>query len=110
MYIVAKRKWRYPLSIEREYAKILVAYVKQKIQTIKTFLPDLEALAQNYNAASTDVLLDLIARKTQDAGNVYMRASNRTTRQNLTAFVIASLARDWPVLQATGRMRTTCRH
>ena len=70
MYIVAKRKWRYPLSIEREYAKILVAYVKQKIQTIKTFLPDLEALAQNYNAASADVLLDLIARKTQDAGSM----------------------------------------
>lgn len=70
MYIVAKRKWRYPLSIEREYAKVLVAYVKQKMQTIKTFLPDLEVLAQNYSAASADVLLDLIARKTQDAGSM----------------------------------------
>lgn len=70
MYIVAKRKWRYPLSIEREYAKVLVAYVKQKMQIIKTFLPDLEALAQNYSAASADVLLDLIARKTQDAGSI----------------------------------------
>ncbi len=70
MYIVAKRKWRYPLSIEREYAKILVAYVKQKMQIIKTFLPDLAALAQNYSAASADVLLDLIARKTQDAGSM----------------------------------------
>lgn len=75
MYIVAKRKWRYPLSIEREYAKILVAYVKKKMQIIKTFLPDLEALAQNYSAASTDVLLDLIARKTQDAGSMQAQVS-----------------------------------
>lgn len=70
MYIVAKRKWRYPLSIEREYAKILVAYVKQKMRIIKTFLPDFETLAQNYSAASADVLLDLIERKTQDAGSM----------------------------------------
>lgn len=70
MYIVAKRKWRYPLSIEREYAKILVVYVKQKMRIIKTFLPDFETLAQNYSAASADVLLDLIERKTQDAGSM----------------------------------------
>lgn len=89
MYIVAKRKWRYPLSIEREYAKILVAYVKQKIQTIKTFLPDLEALAQNYNAASADVLLDLIARKTQGAGSMQTQVSRiyaRVDSYNETEF------------------------
>lgn len=80
MYIVAKRKWRYPLSIEREYAKILVAYVKQKMRTIKTFLPDFETLAQNYNAASADVLLDLITRKTQGAGNMQAQVERIYTR------------------------------
>lgn len=89
MYIVAKRKWRYPLSIEREYAKVLVAYVKQKMQTIKTFLPDLEVLAQNYSAASADVLLDLIARKTQDAGSMQTQVSRiyaRVDSYNETEF------------------------
>ncbi len=80
MYIVAKRKWRYPLSIEREYAKILVAYVKQKMRIIKTFLPDFETLAQNYSAASADVLLDLIERKTQDAGNMQAQVERIYTR------------------------------
>ena len=39
--IVPKRKWRYPLSIEREYAKLLVAVIKKKFEVIESFLPEM---------------------------------------------------------------------
>ena len=39
--IVPKRKWRYPLSIEREYAKFLVQLVQKKFKVIESFLPEM---------------------------------------------------------------------
>lgn len=39
--IIPKRKWRYPLSIEREYAKLLVQLVQKKFEVIETFLPEI---------------------------------------------------------------------
>lgn len=39
--IIPKRKWRYPLAIEREYAKMLVSIVKKKFSVIKSLIPDI---------------------------------------------------------------------
>ena len=39
--IVPKRKWRYPLSIEREYARLLVQLVQKKFEVIESFLPEM---------------------------------------------------------------------
>lgn len=41
MEIVPKRKWRYPLAIEREYAKLLVAYVDKEMEIVESFLPEI---------------------------------------------------------------------
>ena len=39
--IIPKRKWRYPVAIEREYAKMLVLIVKKKFSVIKSFVPEI---------------------------------------------------------------------
>lgn len=39
--IVPKRKWRYPLAIEREYARFLVQLVQKKFEVIESFLPEM---------------------------------------------------------------------
>lgn len=48
MLIVPKKRWQYPLAIEREYAKDLVAYVKEETTAVESFLPEMvEAVWQN---------------------------------------------------------------
>lgn len=48
MEIVPKRKWQYPIAIEREYAKYLVAYVQKEMEIVESFLPELgEAVYRN---------------------------------------------------------------
>ena len=39
--IVPKRKWRSPLSLEREYARFLVQLVQKKFEVIESFLPEM---------------------------------------------------------------------
>lgn len=48
MKIVAKRKWHYPLSQERLYAKYLVAYVQRKFKVIQSFVPELKDVILTY--------------------------------------------------------------
>jgi len=46
--IIPKRKIRYPIAIEREYAKLLVAYVKAEYEIIESFIPEMtDALIRN---------------------------------------------------------------
>lgn len=48
MEIIPKRKWRYPIAIEREYAKYLVAYVDAEMAVVRSFLPEIgEAVWRN---------------------------------------------------------------
>lgn len=48
MKVVAKRKWKYPLSQERLYAKYLVAYVERKFKVIQAFIPELKDVILTY--------------------------------------------------------------
>ena len=48
MKVVAKRKWNYPLSQERLYAKYLVAYVERKFKVIQAFIPELKDVILTY--------------------------------------------------------------
>ena len=41
--IIPKRKWQYPLAIEREYAKYLAAYIDKEAAVIESFLPEMAA-------------------------------------------------------------------
>lgn len=46
--IIPKRKIRYPIAIEREYAKLLVAYVKAEFKIVESFIPEMtDALIRN---------------------------------------------------------------
>jgi len=48
MYIVPKQKWRYPMAIEREYAKDLVRYVEAEMKIVESLLPEMvEAVWRN---------------------------------------------------------------
>lgn len=48
MEIVPKRKWQYPIAIEREYAKYLAAYVQKEMEIVESFLPEIgEAVYRN---------------------------------------------------------------
>lgn len=65
MKVVPKRKWRYPLSLEREYSKYLVSYVEKNMDIVKQFLPDMEELLLVYGLQADahvhmEVLLDRI--------------------------------------------------
>lgn len=41
MEIVPKRKWQYPIALEREYARLLVAYVEKELEIVEEFLPEM---------------------------------------------------------------------
>ena len=46
--IIPKRKIRYPIAIEREYAKLLVAYVQAEFKIVESFIPEMtDALIRN---------------------------------------------------------------
>ena len=47
-FIIPKKTWRYPLAIEREYAKDLAAYVRKQSKIIESFVPEMtDALWKN---------------------------------------------------------------
>lgn len=67
--IVAKRKWRYPLSYERDYAKKLRAYVDRKFKIIKVFLPEMIDAIKSPNAvdAHIEIVIDQIKKAVENA-------------------------------------------
>lgn len=67
--IVAKRKWRYPLSYERDYAKALTAYVDRKFKIIRAFLPEMTAAIESPSAmnARIEIVIDEIRRAVENA-------------------------------------------
>lgn len=77
--IVAKRKWRYPLSYERDYAKKLTAYVDRKFKIIKEFLPEMRAAIESPSAmnARIEIVIDEIRRAVENAETM-SAAINRT--------------------------------
>jgi len=52
MLIVPKIKMQYPMAIEREYAKVLRAYVREELKIIREFIPEMteEALLNGIQA------------------------------------------------------------
>lgn len=79
--IIAKRKWRYPLSYERDYAKKLTAYVDRKFKIIKAFLPEMRAAIESPSAmnARIEIVIDEIRRAVENAET--MTASINCTYQ-----------------------------
>lgn len=77
--IIAKRKWRYPLSYERDYAKKLTAYVDRKFKIIKAFLPEMRAAIESPSAmnARIEIVIDEIRRAVENAETM-TAAINRT--------------------------------
>lgn len=66
--IIAKRKWRYPLSYERSYAKFLRDYVRRKCKVIQAFLPELQDAVQSPSAvnARIEIVLDGIEKAVEN--------------------------------------------
>lgn len=48
MKVVPKRQWKYPLSLERTYAKQLVAHVQRVISVVKAFVPEMRDTILRY--------------------------------------------------------------
>ena len=75
MKVVPKRKWRYPLALEREYSKYVVKYVEDNMAIVKQFIPQMEELLLSYalhvdadSAALTqlEILLDKLHAAMKD--------------------------------------------
>ena len=75
MKVVPKRKWRYPLALEREYSKYMVKYVEDNMAIVKQFIPQMEELLLSYalhvdadSAALTqlEILLDKLHAAMKD--------------------------------------------
>ena len=89
--IVAKRKWRYPLSYERSYAKLLRDYVRRKCKVIQAFLPELQDAVQSPSAvnARIEIVLDGIEKAVENAEtmtNSIQHIFDLVSRYNQTEF------------------------
>lgn len=73
MEIIPKQKWRYPLAIEREYAKYLVAYVKKEMAIVESFIPEM-ADALYRNGIHTDGIGDWL-------GNIVDKVKRKVTEK-----------------------------
>lgn len=88
MKVVAKRKWRYPMSLERQYAKQLVAYVKRKFAVIDEHRQEIIDVVAQYAvrmdddslmesvSAQISVLLDRIERDMESADDLTRAMNN----------------------------------
>ena len=88
MKVVAKRKWRYPMSLERQYAKQLVAYVKRKFAVIDAHRQEIVDVVAQYAvrmdddslmesvSAQISVLLDRIERDMESADDLTRAMNN----------------------------------
>ena len=72
MKIVAKRKIKYPMGLERTYAKELVAYVDKLMLVIESFLPKMEDVvlhnSVSFDAADDDYEDDEISQLMAEIG------------------------------------------
>lgn len=59
MLIVAKRKIKYPMALEREYAKLLVAHVKRNIKTLQDKIPDIVSMIEQNKVRNDDINTDI---------------------------------------------------
>lgn len=89
--IVAKRKWRYPLSYERSYAKLLRDYVRRKCKVVQAFLPELQDALQSPSAvnARIEIVLDGIEKAVENAEtmtNSIQHIFDLVSRYNQTEF------------------------
>ncbi|MBR2215975.1 MAG: minor capsid protein [Selenomonadaceae bacterium] len=73
MDIVPKKKWRYPLAIEREYAKYLVAYIEKEMAIVESFIPEM-ADSLYRNGIRTDGIGDWL-------GNLVDRVKRKVTEK-----------------------------
>lgn len=66
--IVPKRKIRYPIGLERDYAKLLVAYVDRKMKVVKAFIPEMKAALQSPNTTGhISLVLDQMEQAMENA-------------------------------------------
>lgn len=66
--IVPKRKIRYPMGLERDYAKLLTAYVARKIKVASAFIPEMKAALQTSNMTGhINVVLDQMEQAMESA-------------------------------------------
>ena len=98
MKIVAKRKWNYPLSQERLYAKYLVAYVQRKFKVIQSFVPELREVILTYGVqvdddsdttlvnAHMDVVIDQLEKAVESPD--VMRSVIQQIFQNVDAYAL----------------------
>ena len=94
MKVVPKRKWRYPLALEREYSKYMVKYVEDNMAIVKQFIPQMEELLLSYalhvdadSAALTqlEILLDKLhaaMKNPEQMTNTIRAMSIRVDRYN----------------------------
>lgn len=66
--IVPKRKIRYPMGLERDYAKLLTAYVARKMKVAAAFIPEMkEALQTSNMTGHINVVLDQMEQAMESA-------------------------------------------
>lgn len=118
MKVVPKRRWRYPIALEREYTKRLTAFVEQNMTIIKQFLPDMAELLSLYAAhidadnaslpSRLGILTDRIQARMHDAKdfqrvveNIYVRVSayNLSEWEAIAKSVLGAPLRDLPFRQ-----------
>lgn len=57
MKIVAKKTYRYPMGLERNYAKYLVAHVQRMMSVIRSFIPEMVDVINRYKIQMDDATM-----------------------------------------------------
>lgn len=66
--IVPKRKIRYPMGLERDYAKLLTAYVARKMKVVAAFIPEMKTALQSSNTTGhINLVIDQIGQAMESA-------------------------------------------
>lgn len=66
--IVPKRKIRYPMGLERDYAKLLTAYVARKMKVVAAFIPEMKTALQSSNTTGhINLVIDQIGQAMENA-------------------------------------------
>lgn len=78
--IVPKRKIRYPMGLERDYAKLLTAYVARKMKVASAFIPEMKAALQTSNMTGhINLVLDQMEQAMESA-DVMTRTMQKMAR------------------------------
>ena len=99
MEIIPKRNWQFPLALEREYAKLLVAYVDKEVEIVEEFLPEMADAVYRNSVRSDAVgdwlgnLVDRVQRKIKQKLNVlpairriFQKVNQHVSRQMTETF------------------------